>query len=218
MDSQRLLRLIRRKTGKNLGKIAILPLPGQVPGEYIAEHNQRIKQVIVLFWDLYSAGHDVTIICASGTADADGLTGARYMRNQIITFSGANSEKIAKHIVIGEETSGHSAATIISSRQFIMNGGYDLVILVSNWPHLLPAGAYFKHLIPEVPFIKGSSGAGIGCLNQSYWKYLLREIVHYAAAMTFDRWPFHGHFLDKQGEKLTLESRQKRFPPIQPFF
>lgn len=216
MDGLRLFHLIHRIAGKNLCRIAILPLPGQPPGEHNTEHDQRIEKTLIIFQNLYSAGHDVTIICASGTADIDGLTCAQYMKNQIIAFSGARGEKLAEHIVIGEETSGHTAGTIISSREHILNGKYDLIVLVSNWPHLLPAGAYFRHNIPEIPFIKGSSGAGIGTLNQFYPFYLLREFAHYLTATTFDWWPYHGHLLDRRVEKLCREWRQKRYPPIPP--
>ena len=200
-----------------------MPLPGQPPGPYFREHDERMQATIDAAVASQGLGYLTRILLASGTEDADGLTCARYMKRQIIYFANLRGRSaILECIVIGEEKSGATGRPqILSARGQLLGveplsdgsllGKVDLVALVSNWPHLLPAGSYFKHIIPEIPSVRWSSGDGRGCLNMPYRKYLLREFAHYVATMTIDR---NGCHFDSVYEAACLEWSHLHFPSV----
>ncbi len=191
----------------------VFPLQGQMPGEYLPEADERIHGAIDA-WLLAKelGGADAYIYCSGGTPDCDGLTAAHYIERQVITFAkDRGHQNITNSISIGEQVSSCTAENIRISRQFIVR--YDLVIPVSNWPHLMPAGVYLKYLVPDVPFIKWSSGSGRGCLGLPYSHYLARETGHKALAY-FDCRFYKGRFLDDRQAKMAESRRIFRFPPV----
>ena len=199
-------------------KVAIYILPGQAPGPYFEEHDGRIIKVLQVWQACLILPSHATILCTSGTPDCRGLTVARYMQKQLlyyanqIGFSDLERDLLERSIVIGEETSGSSAHQILYSREDLIRAKYDLVILVSNWWHLLVAGSYFKHLIPGVHFAKEWSSSK-GCLEMGLPRFILREIVHYLVSLTFDR---SGHRFDRIIESKLREWEKLSLPPIPP--
>jgi len=199
-----------------------MPLPGQPPGPYFPEHDERMQATIDAAAVSQELGCLTKILLATGTKDADGLTCARYMQRQLEYFAKIRGRSaLLECIVIGEEKSGATAPQILSVRGQLLGvepisdksllGKVDLVVLISNWPHLLPAGVYFSRFIPEIPFVKWSSGDGRGCLGLPRWRYLLREFALYGTALTIDR---DGHRFDKLIEAACEEWRHLRFPPV----
>ncbi len=202
--------------------VVTIPLPGQPPGPYFPEHDGRMQATIDAAAVSQELGYLTKIFLATGTKDADGLTCARYMERQLeVMVNPRGQTALLECIAVGEEISGGTALQILSSRGQLLGikplsdgsrmGKIDLVVLVSNWPHLLPAGVYFRRFIPEIPFVKWSSGDGQGCLNLPRWKYLLREFTLYGTALTIDR---DGHRFDKLIEAACEEWRHLRFPPV----
>lgn len=193
-----------RKTGKARPRVVVWPLKEQMPGPYLAEHDAIIQGTIDVFSLLKGK---VSIYCSGGTPDCDGLTGGRYIATQIEVFAlDRGHRNIADAIVIGEQVSSHTAEDIRISRQFLM--GHDLIVLVSNWPHLLPAGVYLRHFIPEVPFVKWSLGSGRGCLDLPY------GCGHWAFARLIDCPFFNGRFLDEHQARIAQSKRELRFPSV----
>lgn len=202
--------------------VVILPLPGQPPGTYFREHDERMEATVDAAVVSKELGYLTKILLATGTKDKDGLSCARHMERQITYFAKRRGRSaILDCIAIGEEKSGATAPQIHSVRGQLLGveplsdgsllGKVDLVVLISNWPHLLPAGVYFSRFIPEIPFVKWSSGDGRGCLNLPRWKYLLREFALYGTALTIDR---DGHRFDKLIEVACEEWRHLRFPSV----
>ncbi len=201
-------------------RVVVYPLQGQMPGEYLPEADERIHGTIDAF-SLASLGSESYIYCSGGTADCDGLTSAHYMEKQVVTFARDRGRRnIESAIVIGQQVSSHTAEDIRISRQFLLH--YDLIVPVSNWPHLIPAGVYFKYCIPEVPFVKWSSGSGRGCLGLPYSHYLAREYGHWAFAALLDCRFYKGRFLDERQARIAEAKRSLRFPPVpyrpEPYF
>lgn len=196
-------------------RVAVYPLQGQMPGEYLPEADERIHGAIDALLLARELGCEACIYCSGGTVDGDGLTSAHYMEKQVITLARDRGHRnIESAIFTGEQVSCHTAENIRISQQFLRR--YDLVILVSNWPHLLPAGVYFKKLIVRplgISFNKWSSGDGRGCLGLPYWQYLVREYAHAAFAFIDCRF-FKGRKLDERQARIAASKRSLRFPPV----
>ena len=207
------LRLFRQKGVDRPLRVAVYPLQGQMPGEYLPEADERIQAAIDAWLLARDLGAEAYIYCSGGTVDGDGLTSARYMEKQVITFARDRGHcNIERAIAIGEQVSCHTGENTRISKQFLLR--YDLAILVSNWPHLLPAGTYFRYFIPEIPFLKWSSGDGRGCLGLPYWQYLAREYAHSTFACFVDCPFYKGRFLDERQAKIAESKRSLRFPPV----
>jgi len=205
------------RLGKKLGRspqVVILILPGQPPGKYFPEHDRRIIKALEIWQDCLSLPCQVKILCTSGTPDKNGLICAHYMKNQLIHYARAlRLGNVEPFIEIGETQSGSTAGQILHSRDDLLQRHPDLVILISNWPHLLVAASYFKHLIPEIRFVKEWSKPWDGCIGMKRWPFLLREICHYWASMTIDR--SGRHFENVVSDSIRRWS-QLTYPPIPP--
>lgn len=223
MNEERLVGKIRGlyyKLGR-LPNVVLLPLPGQIPGAYRPEHDERMQATIDA-WVYIGKLQRVKILCTSGPPDVDGLTVAQYERRQLEYFARQRGHpELIEYINIGEERSGSTAQQIRFVRGQILgveplaDGRFldkvDLVVLISNTPHLWPAGSYFRHLIPEVSFVKWSSGNGDGCLGMDLWPFRLREFKHWGATITIDRDGCHFNHVTEE----HIETWQKlRLPPV----
>lgn len=177
--------------GKRLWRypqVIIYILPGQPPGRYFPEHDRRIIKALQVWQDCLMLPCHVKILCTSGTPDKNGLICAQYMRRQLIYYARKlNMGDVEPYIEIGEKQSGSTAGQILHSKDDLLQRHPDLVILISNRPHLLVAASYFKHIIPSVRFVKEWSTPCDGCIGMNRWLFTIREIVHYLASNTFDR-------------------------------
>lgn len=195
--------------------IIIFTLNAQIPGEYFPEHDRRINAALDAGEICREMDFDPFFLCSAGVPDLDGLTTARYIKRQFLVKATKRDYKgIADRLIIGEQQSSHTAQNIRLSRHLILDRNFRLVILVSNIPHLWVAGAYFNYFIPEVPFVKYPSDWGRGANNLPYWRYLSREAIHYGFALTIDRWPFRGRFLDGRQTRLYGSRQGLRYPDI----
>jgi len=220
VDKTALVELLRSYPQKP--RVGLLMFSSQIPGPRAPEHDQKIIFTAKTWEYLYGRGFEPEIILTSGLPDRHGLTGARYMGKQFELFEELGL-RLTRYLRIGEEESTYTSESLLQLKPHILVGKdesprYDIIVMISNSPHLLPSAAYAKHLIRKVRFVKLSSGDGHGVatgaeLNTSYPKYLGRELLHYLAAMSFDR---NGKFLDRlgYGEKLRALCRTREWPPI----
>ncbi len=203
-----------RKKLSRYPRILILILPGQPPGRYFPEHDRRIIKALEMWHDCLFLPCKVTVLCTSGTPDVNGLICARYMWSQLIYFAQKlNLGEVRNYIEIGELESGSTAQQILCSKDDIRQRNPDLVILVSNRPHLLVAASYFKHIIRGIRFVKEWSAPCDGCIGMKRWPFVFREVVHYIASMTRDR---SGHYFEKAVSKSIEKWSKLTYPPIPP--
>lgn len=211
-STKRKIHWLNKKLG-HLPSILIYILPGQPPGRYFAEHDRRIIKALQVWQECLSLSCKVTILCTSGPADANGLTCAKYMRNQLIYFAQKlHLSNVEPYIEIGEEKSGSTAQQILYSKDDLKQRKPDLVILVSNRPHLLVAASYFKHIIGG-RFVKEWSANSDGCIGMPLIPFFIRELQHYFATITIDR---SGHRFDNIVNNSIQKWQKLIYPPIPP--
>lgn len=218
MDSDQLRDVVANLNLSRRPSIIIIPLPGQMPGQYMPEHDNRILRTLQTWRACYYVGCDVQILCSSGTADSTGLTVAEYMKRQLLHYGGLDAtyiKALEKDIIIGERTSAHTAGQFLGLKDYLRQrhaeDTLDLVILVSNWWHLAIARVYFARLV-GLPYVIDAS-SGRGALGLPWPLYLARQVVHLLVALIFDR---SGHLLDRISASRIEGSAKHTLPSIPP--
>lgn len=225
MDRRDLVHMLQTNSSS---PVAFLPLPGQVPGPRILEHDTRVETTIEV-WDFcFWHGFVGDVLLTSGLQDRNGLTGAEYLRNQftVLAYAGHMErqvrQQLLRHLVVAEQESCYTADSLLRLRPFLLSSGadgriqnrYQTLVLISNAPHLRVASVYARRFLRGMRIVCVPSGDGRGALNLPYEAYCRREMLHLLGA----RIDLTGGLLNliqpSYAQKLRDRSSALEWPPI----